>query len=91
MKIKFNEFLNEKKQSDIEKDIFEIIHSDDIKKEICNIYCDDSIPDLTDVWNTASFMSSADKISVWDMNKIWRALSQLEEENLCKLLELDDE
>ena len=43
------------------------------------------VPDLTDVWNEATFMENRGEISIYEMNEIWGYLRKLEKYGLIKL------
>lgn len=42
-------------------------------------------PDLTNIWNIASFKADKEEITVRRMNEIWGALRVLKRQGLCKL------
>lgn len=57
-----------------------------VKNKILDLFGDNSnYPDLTDVWNLAEKLSRMERITIWEMNEIWGALSELKEEGKCKL------
>lgn len=55
-------------------------------KSLCVVDC----PDLTDVWNLACFLSNKNQITIYEMNNVWIALSEMVKEDKCSLSEIND-
>ena len=61
-----------------------------LKSKLLGLFAVSNCPDLTDVWNLAEKLSRTEQITIWEMNEIWGALSELEREGKCKLADFFD-
>lgn len=64
--------------------------SNGIKKQLLSMLDCDNCPNLTYVWNLAELLSRREQITVYEMNNIWRALSEMQKDNKCELSDFAD-
>ena len=82
--------MNEEQLIDIlNKTRYERPHSKSIKTELLNLLCVSNCPDLTDVWNLAELLSRREQITIYEMNDVWCALSEMEKEGKCTLADFE--